>query len=90
MFGPYPDDPNHLWTCSAERSSASNAPCPICELPQPEATLIDHTPSANTRLEAIAMPLIDSYDVILCETSSGYVFDPERRNDLPKFSVYCK
>ena len=26
-------------------------------------------------LEAIAMPLIESYDVILCETSHGYVFD---------------
>lgn len=26
-------------------------------------------------LEAIAMPMLDSYDVILCETSPGYVFD---------------
>lgn len=26
-------------------------------------------------LEKIAMPLLESYDVILCETSSGYVFD---------------
>ena len=26
-------------------------------------------------LEAIAMPLLDSYDVILCETSAGYVCD---------------
>ena len=26
-------------------------------------------------LEAIAMPMIDSYDVILCETSPGCVFD---------------
>jgi hypothetical protein len=26
-------------------------------------------------LEAIAMPLLESYDVILCETSAGYVFD---------------
>jgi hypothetical protein len=27
----------------------------------------------KNELEAIAMPMIDSYDVILCETSSGYV-----------------
>jgi len=26
-------------------------------------------------LEAIAMPMLDSYDVILCETSPGCVFD---------------
>jgi hypothetical protein len=26
-------------------------------------------------LEKIAMPLLESYDVILCETSSGYVCD---------------
>ena len=26
-------------------------------------------------LEAIAMPLIESYDVILCETSPGAIFD---------------
>ena len=26
-------------------------------------------------LEGIAMPVIDSYDVILCETSPGCVFD---------------
>jgi hypothetical protein len=26
-------------------------------------------------LEALAMPLLDSYDVILCETSAGYVCD---------------
>src|SRR5215475_124186 len=26
-------------------------------------------------LEAIAMPMLDSYDVILCETSPGYVCD---------------
>ena len=32
----------------------------------------------KNELEAIAMPLIDSYDVILCETSSGYVFDGPR------------
>ncbi|HKQ72556.1 MAG TPA: NIPSNAP family protein [Blastocatellia bacterium] len=29
-------------------------------------------------LESIAMPMIESYDVILCETSSGYVFDGPR------------
>ncbi len=29
----------------------------------------------KNELEAIAMPLIESYDVILCETSSGYVCD---------------
>jgi hypothetical protein len=29
----------------------------------------------KNELEAIAMPLLESYDVILCETSSGYVFD---------------
>ena len=29
----------------------------------------------KNELESIAMPLIDSYDVILCETSSGYVHD---------------
>ena len=32
----------------------------------------------KNELEAIAMPLIESYDVILCETSSGYVFDGPR------------
>ncbi len=32
----------------------------------------------KNELEAIAMPLLDSYDVILCETSSGYVFDGPR------------
>lgn len=26
-------------------------------------------------LEAIAMPMLESYDVILCETASGYVCD---------------
>jgi hypothetical protein len=26
-------------------------------------------------LEAIAMPMLESYDVILCETAPGYVFD---------------
>ena len=29
----------------------------------------------KNELEAIAMPMIDSYDVILCETSNGYVCD---------------
>ena len=29
----------------------------------------------KNELEAIAMPLLDSYDVILCETSPGCVFD---------------
>ena len=29
----------------------------------------------KNELEAIAMPMIDSYDVILCETSPGCVFD---------------
>jgi len=29
----------------------------------------------KNELEAIAMPLIESYDVILCETSPGFVFD---------------
>jgi hypothetical protein len=32
----------------------------------------------KNELEGFAMPLIDSYDVILCETSSGYVFDGPR------------
>jgi hypothetical protein len=29
----------------------------------------------KNELEGIAMPMIDSYDVILCETSKGYVND---------------
>ena len=29
----------------------------------------------KNELEAIAMPMLESYDVILCETSDGYVFD---------------
>ena len=29
-------------------------------------------------LEAIAMPMLESYDVILCETSAGYVADGPR------------
>ena len=32
----------------------------------------------KNELEAIAMPMIDSYDVILCETSLGCVFDVPR------------
>jgi heme-degrading monooxygenase HmoA len=29
----------------------------------------------KNELESIAMPMLDSYDVILCETSPGYVCD---------------
>ena len=29
----------------------------------------------KNELEAIALPMLDSYDVILCETSDGYVCD---------------
>jgi hypothetical protein len=29
----------------------------------------------KNKLEAIAMPMLESYDVILCETSPGCVFD---------------
>jgi heme-degrading monooxygenase HmoA len=36
----------------------------------------------KNELEAISMPLIESYDVILCETSSGYVFDGPRASDV--------
>ena len=32
----------------------------------------------KNELEAIAMPMIDSYDVILCETTPGCVFDVPR------------
>jgi NIPSNAP len=32
----------------------------------------------KNELEAIAMPMIESYDVILCETSPGYVCDGSR------------
>jgi NIPSNAP len=35
-------------------------------------------PLWKNELEAIAMPLIESYDVILCETSPGYVCDGPR------------
>jgi hypothetical protein len=34
----------------------------------------------KNELESIAMPMIDSYDVILCETSRGYVFDGPRED----------
>jgi hypothetical protein len=33
----------------------------------------------KNELEAIAMPMIDSYDVILCEMADGYVCDPALR-----------
>lgn len=29
-------------------------------------------------LESIAMPMLESFDVVLCETSPGYVFDGPR------------
>jgi hypothetical protein len=32
----------------------------------------------KNELEAIAMPMLESYDVILCETSPGCVFDVPR------------
>src|SRR5215472_7519797 len=32
----------------------------------------------KNELEAIAMPLLESYDVILCETAPGYVSDGPR------------
>ena len=35
----------------------------------------------KNELEGLAMPLLDSYDVILCETSPGCVFDWDQ--DLP-------
>ena len=35
-------------------------------------------PTWKNQLEAIAMPLLESYDVILCETSPGAVFDVPR------------
>jgi NIPSNAP len=34
----------------------------------------------KNELESIAMPLIDSYDVILCETSKGFVSDSLRNS----------
>ena len=35
----------------------------------------------KNELEGIAMPMIDSYDVILCETTPGYVFDGPREGE---------
>jgi hypothetical protein len=35
-------------------------------------------PLWKNELEAIAMPMLESYDVILCETSAGCVFDVPR------------
>jgi len=35
-------------------------------------------PVWKNELEAIAMPMLESYDVILCETSSGFQFDDIR------------
>ncbi|HEV3302550.1 MAG TPA: NIPSNAP family protein [Planctomycetaceae bacterium] len=32
----------------------------------------------KNELEALAMPMLESYDVILCETSAGCVFDVPR------------
>ena len=32
----------------------------------------------KSELESIAMSMLDSYDVVLCETSPGYVFDGPR------------
>jgi len=32
-------------------------------------------PLWKNELEALAMPMLESYDVILCETSTGCVFD---------------
>ena len=35
----------------------------------------------KTELEAVAMPMLESYDVILCETSTGYVCDGPREGE---------
>src|SRR5215467_9749747 len=35
-------------------------------------------PVWKRELEAIVMPMLESYDVILCETSSGCIFDGPR------------
>src|SRR5215813_5143231 len=35
-------------------------------------------PVWKEELEAIAMPMLESYDVILCETSAGCIFDGPR------------
>lgn len=37
----------------------------------------------KNELESIAMPMLDSYDVILCETSSGCAFDVPREEPGP-------
>jgi len=34
----------------------------------------------KNELEAIAMPMLESYTVVLCETSAGYVFDGPQRD----------
>jgi hypothetical protein len=34
----------------------------------------------KNELEAIAMPMLESYDVILCETAPGYVCDGPRQH----------
>jgi hypothetical protein len=36
----------------------------------------------RNELEHIAMPMLDSYDVILCETSAGYVCDGPMSADV--------
>ena len=35
----------------------------------------------KNELEAIAMPMLESYDVILCETSQGYVCDGPKEGE---------
>ena len=35
----------------------------------------------KNELEAIAMPMLESYDVILCETSSGYVCEGPKEGE---------
>jgi quinol monooxygenase YgiN len=35
----------------------------------------------KNELESIAMPMLDSYDVILCETSKGYVCDGPKEGE---------
>jgi len=35
----------------------------------------------KNELEAIAMPMLESYDVILCETAEGCVFDVPREDE---------
>jgi hypothetical protein len=36
---------------------------------------------SKNELERIAMPMLDSYDVVLCETSPGYVVHGPREED---------